>query len=79
MNSKPLLDFIIQQELPDVSTYHELVPLISERFSISKRDSLGTDAVMECVNDVISWENGNKYCSLEKLLNDNYKIVPLVS
>lgn len=69
-----LLQFIIDQK-KDLGEYMSLVPLLREKFTITKPGFGATDHTEILIRKVIDWENHpGTYDSLEKTLNDLFYI-----
>lgn len=69
-----LIEFIIDQEM-DLHDYPKLVPMIKERFLIYKRGQGTEHFENELIDDIISWEKGNQYDSLEKTIGDKFVVI----
>lgn len=73
-HTRLLLDFIIKQELL-LEDYPSLKPRIQENFIVYKKGGGITHYANELLTDIIDWENGKQFSSLEKLIDDNYVII----
>ena len=70
---KRVIKFIMKQQMEDISSLPNLIPLLKEKFDI--RDHCGQEATEELINTVIFWEKHTEiYDSLEKFLNDKFLI-----
>lgn len=76
--TQKLIDFICDQEL-DLSEYHLLPPLLGQIFRVIDKNShiVKEWRHRELVNDIILWEKGQQFASLEKTIDDKY-IIELV-
>lgn len=73
-----LLDYVILHEL-DLSEYREKLPKeIMGEFFVRCKNGCHTenqDCVAHLVDEIIEWENGKQYASLEKTLDDKFAII----
>lgn len=73
METKALLQFIIEQEL-ELPQYQTLVPLLKEKFQITEIGGGITDATQQLVDTIIKWEDSTDDDALEKIINSKYVI-----
>jgi hypothetical protein len=76
-----LLDMIIELRL-DLSEYREKLPKwIWQNFFIQCREKChkeNQDCAAHLVDEIIEWENGKQYGSLEAMLNKKFKITEVL-
>jgi len=75
--TKALLDMVIELKF-DLSEYREKLPKrVQQNFFVQCRGgchSENQDCVKHLVEEIIDWENGKQYASLEATLNAKFKI-----